>query len=622
MNSLLAITTDRCAVPDRTRHRAPRLMVLCLLLALSGCANDVPDFGPAPAPIAGSAAGPGLPQPPATEGIVPFTVLSRRIDAGVPGRQNWEVSVAVTGRGESAESDRLSLLWMTGEPSSTPFLTSTGLAAASSTNGGRDVLTVPAPLPPGSLIPFDPMLAADRSSGRVFRGAMSTVAGARQVWVEASTPGGGAFSAPLVTFSGQADKGLLAAGPRRNGAAGGALYLAYNRGVQRSLDGGASFNAPQPIAANASLPMPLVSSDGTLGVIFYDMVTHVLRYTSSLDEGISFTAPVTVHAFAGSSFSHLFDAIPGGFRLPPTTVLAQDPIDGRLYAMVADQTAVVGSERDVDLLLYHSDDRGAHWTGPRPVVIDAPAQTDQFMPALAVDDAGRLHVAFYDSRRTNAPDANQNARVDAWYARSDDRGLSWRSQRLNDQPIESERSFWSPVAPAPGGSQFIGDYLGIDVSAHAAYASYTTQVNGELAMMLSRIDFSHTTTTIADPRGLSGLWYDPLTDGQGLDLQWIQGNQLVAVFYGHRDSGANLFLIGVRAGVPSFGENLQIDLTATEGGRFNGLNPAAVRRDPWGRLTLRFENCDRATATLDGRDGQQTLALVRLTTPAGLNCGP
>lgn len=622
MNPLVAITSGCCAVVDRRLHRAPRLMLLCLPLALWGCTDDAPDFGPSPARTTASAAGPGLPMSRVTEGTGPFAVLSRRIDTGVPGRQNWEVSVAVTRRGESAENDRLSLLWMTGEPSSTPFLTSTGLAAASSANGGREVLTVPAPLPPGSLIPFDPMLAVDRSSGRAFRGAMSTIVGARQVWVEASTTGGGEFSAPLVTFSGQADKGLLAAGPRRNGAPGTALYLAYNRGVQRSLDSGVSFNAPQSIAVSASLPMPLVGSDGTLGVIFYDTDTHLLRYTSSLDEGLSFTAPVTVHAFAGSSFVHLFDAIPGAFRLPPTTMLAQDPNDGRLYAMVADQTAVAGSERDVDLLLYHSDDRGAHWTGPRPLGIDAPAQTDQFMPALAVDDAGRLHVAFYDSRRTEAPDASQNARVDAWYARSEDRGLSWRSQRLTDQPIESERSFWSPIAPAPGGSQFIGDYLGIDVSAHAAYASYTAQVDGELAMMLSRIDFSATTTTITDPRGLSGLWYDPLTDGQGLDLQWIQGDQLVVVFYGHRDTGANLFLTGVRAGVPSFGENLQVDLTVTEGGRFNGLNPAAVHRDPWGRLTLRFDSCSRATATLDGRDGQQTLALVRLTTPAGLSCGP
>lgn len=618
----LSETLPQHAVLGLKRHLPPRLLVISLLLALFGCAADVPDFGPSPARSTNAAPLPGMPMPQLTASTGPFTVLSRRIDAGVPGRQNWEVSVAVTDRGASAEGDQLTLLWMTGEPSPTPFLTTSGLAAASSTNGGRDFLTFLAPLPPGSNVPFDPMLTADRTSGRVFRGAMSTIVGGRQVWVEASTPGGDEFSAPVVTFLGQVDKGLLAAGPRRNGAAGAALYLAYSRGVQRSLDGGASFNAPQLISGQASLPMPLVSTDGTLGVIFYDIGSHLLRYTTSLDEGLSFTAPVTVHAFAGTSYVHLLDAIPGSFRAPPTTMLAQDPIDGRLYAIVADETAVAGSERDVDLLLYHSDDRGAHWTGPRPVAIDAPAQTDQFMPALAVDDAGRLHLAFYDSRRTGATDASQNARIDAWYARSEDRGLSWSSQRLNDQPIESERSFWSPIVPAPGGSQFIGDYLGIDVSTHAAYASYTAQVDGELAMMLSRIDFSNTTTTIADPRGLSGLWYDPLTDGQGLDLQWIQGDQLVVVFYGHRDSGANLFLTGVRAGVPSFGESLQIELTVTEGGRFNDLNPAAVHRDPWGRLTLRFDSCSSATATLDGRDGRQTLALVRLTTPAGLNCGP
>jgi hypothetical protein len=600
------------------RVRLGRVTLAGLMSGLLGCTTTSPDFGPTLARAPAPAAAPGVSVMPVAAGSGPFTVFSRRVDAAVPGRQNWEVSIAVTGSGQTAESDRLTALWMTGEPSATPFLTTSGLAAASSTNGGRAFAAVPAPLPSGSEVPFDPMLAADRATGRAFRGAMSTISGGRHVWVEAGTPGGD-FSAPLVTLSGQVDKGLLAAGPRRNGAAGGALYLALNRGVQRSLDGGTSFSAPQPIAANATLPVPLVSADGTLGVTYYDSSTHLLRYTASVDEGLSFATPVTIHAFAGSNFAHLFDAIPGSFRVPPTTNLAQDPADGRLYVMVADQTAASGSERDVDLLLYHSDDRGARWTGPRAVNIDAPAQTDQFMPTLAVDAAGRLHLAFYDSRRTGAPDASANARVDAWYARSDDRGLSWRSQRLSDQPIESERSFWSPIAPSPSGSQFIGDYLGIDVSAHAAYVGYTEQVGTDLALSVSRIDFS--ATAIADPRGLSGLWYDPLTDGQGVDLQWVQGDLLVMVFYGHRDNGANLFLTGVRAGVPSFGENLQIDLTVTEGGRFNGLDPAAIRRERWGSASLRFEACDRATVTLDGRDGRQTLALVRLTTPAGLSCG-
>jgi len=92
------------------------------------------------------------------------------------------------------------------------------------------------------------------------------------------------------------------------------------------------------------------------------------------------------------------------------------------------------------------------------------------------------------------------------------------------------------------------------------------------------------------------------------------------VFYGHRDDGGNLFLIGTRTGRPRYGETLAIPLTATRGGRFNGLDPAAIQRVGWGSLNVSFASCDRATAVLQGIDGAQNLALERLIGPEPPRC--
>lgn len=118
---------------------------------------------------------------------------------------------------------------------------------------------------------------------------------------------------------------------------------------------------------------------------------------------------------------------------------------------------------------------------------------------------------------------------------------------------------------------------------------------------------------VGDPAGLAGTWFEPATSGQGLQLQWLEGDTLLFVFFGHRDIDANLFLIGTKTGRPRYGEDLAFTLTETSNARFGNFDVAAVRRQPWGNATLRFSSCDRASVTLTGVDGTQTLALQRLT---------
>jgi cytochrome c553 len=125
---------------------------------------------------------------------------------------------------------------------------------------------------------------------------------------------------------------------------------------------------------------------------------------------------------------------------------------------------------------------------------------------------------------------------------------------------------------------------------------------------------------IRDIRALSGNWYEPASSGQGFTLTVMQGDLIVVTFYGHRNDGSNLFLVGNTVKQPRYGEVFSIPLLAVEGGRFGGFNPADIRRPPWGRLDLRFLDCRKAEAVLDGLDGRQQMQLIQLTPLPGLSC--
>ena len=128
------------------------------------------------------------------------------------------------------------------------------------------------------------------------------------------------------------------------------------------------------------------------------------------------------------------------------------------------------------------------------------------------------------------------------------------------------------------------------------------------------------TVAISNPLALTGLWYETTTSGQGIEVQWLAGDLMVVFFYGHRDNGANLFLIGTRVGRPSYGEVLRMDMTTATNGRYNNFDAAQIQRSTWGTLELRFLDCDRATATLAGTDGNKAMVLVPLARAATTRC--
>ena len=76
---------------------------------------------------------------------------------------------------------------------------------------------------------------------------------------------------------------------------------------------------------------------------------------------------------------------------------------------------------DLDIKLMYSDDGGATWHAPVRVS-HAPAGTSQFLPSIAIDEAGRVAVAWYDTRNDS-----QGKRAQFFAADSNDHGATFAS---------------------------------------------------------------------------------------------------------------------------------------------------------------------------------------------------
>lgn len=608
---------------------------LPLVLALtSGCATrEVAPSGFGPPPAAPAHATPVVQAPvrvargylPSRSVPMPKAVALRqtRIDALDPAIQNWEIELDVSRPGASADRDELFAVWMTGRPGA-EGRTLTQVGMARSGDGARSFTRVDVQSPIAEdAVPFDPVVEFDPVTQRTFVSVMEqTPPFTRQTWVARSEPGQDAQFEPgrLVPLAQgeHPDKGWFAIGRHPEDDTRSVVYLASQAGMRVSHDGGDTWQGPTKLPASSNLLQPQVLDDGALVVAYLGSGGQAL-FVRSEDAGQSYSQPASIHDFVGGVPELTHPAIPGSFRVPPTTMIAKAP-GGRLYAVLHDVVRREGVEADVGVLLFTSDDRGRTWSAGRDVTSDLPALSDQFLPWLAVDGQGRLHLAYFDTSRFVGVDADPDALVDVWYASSDDEGASWSRTRLTQAPIDSFGTRWSPTSNAPR-AQFLGDYFTLAASTHAVYVAHPVQEAGVYGMTVSRIELAGgTNPAIRDPRGLSGLWYEPATSGQGFEFNWLAGDALAVAFYGHRDNGANLFLTGLRAGRFGYGEALDIPLNGVSGGRFNDFDRESIRITPWGRLTLRFDACDRAQARLEGADGTKEMQLVRLAVAPDLPC--
>lgn len=147
------------------------------------------------------------------------------------------------------------------------------------------------------------------------------------------------------------------------------------------------------------------------------------------------------------------------------------PHAGRAYATWV-EGADPRDQRDLRVLVAHTDDGGRTWSEPTPAHRHS-APTQRTMPFVAVNDAGTVAVAWMDWR--GSPDRSDCPEL--WLAASTDGGATFHPEVR----VSSERScFGTPANGAAarrwrlGGGEYLGVAAAADGSFHVAWPDSRT----------------------------------------------------------------------------------------------------------------------------------------------------
>lgn len=124
---------------------------------------------------------------------------------------------------------------------------------------------------------------------------------------------------------------------------------------------------------------------------------------------------------------------------------------------------------------------------------------------------------------------------------------------------------------------------------------------------------------------VSGAWFDPARDGEGIIVQFLADGRAIAFWFTYPASGeeGEQAWMLAQEGVVD-GDTLRFaSVVRPQGARFGAaFDPAAVRAESWGTLELRFANCGEATLSWSGPAayGNGSRTLRRLSSLNELDC--
>jgi hypothetical protein len=212
-------------------------------------------------------------------------------------------------------------------------------------------------------------------------------------------------------------------------------WLGNPGGIKRSLDHGMTWGPVQTLGNIVHGTAINTSTTGLVHVPYnLDADRNQLRYLRSKDNGATWETPRDLLPDMGT---FCFSCNP---RQHPIVGSASDPT-GKTVAITW-TSKMTGGEGDDDVWLLYSKDGGETWTKPIRVN-DNKTASRQFESWVAVDNYGRVHVAWTDYR-----DAGNN---ETYYARSSDPTKGFEA---NIQVTDGHGS---------GKTDFLGDYKGIVV---------------------------------------------------------------------------------------------------------------------------------------------------------------
>ena len=312
-----------------------------------------------------------------------------------------------------------------------------------------------------------------------------------------STDGGASWTGPVPAFGG--DKEWMAI-DRSGGPGDGHIYTNWSLGdlspsnhLSRSIDGGASFQAP--------VPLPSAPSFGTMdvgpnGELYVSGVTtgpvsdfHVLRSDDAENPAVAPTFPVNTLVDLGGDLAF------GGVN--PIGILGQPqvavhPGNGHVYLLCSVDPP--GSD-PLDVRFARSSDGGASWSASVRVNDDAGTDAYQWFGTIAVAPNGRIDVIWNDTR--NDPDNPNPTTSELFYSFSMDEGVTWAAS--------------VPVSPAfahgvgyPQNAK-LGDYYTMVSDAVGAHVAYAATHNGEQDVYYLRLgDYDCNGNGVGDETDISG----------------------------------------------------------------------------------------------------------------------
>jgi hypothetical protein len=124
--------------------------------------------------------------------------------------------------------------------------------------------------------------------------------------------------------------------------------------------------------------------------------------------------------------------------------------------------------------------------------------------------------------------------------------------------------------------------------------------------------------------GFTGAWYDPAQSGHGLLVEVLPNDVLLAYWFAFTPDGSQQAWFGGTG--PILGNQAIVQAGQGTGGRWiPDFDPADYALNAWGTLTFTFTDCDhgRVDFASDINSppwGWNSMALTRLTHPAGLEC--
>jgi hypothetical protein len=251
--------------------------------------------------------------------------------------------------------------------------------------------------------------------------------------------------------------------------------------IQRSDDHGQTWTEPVDVVTPRDFPDgPNTVQFGQVGVGPGSVVHYIawvqgwsppfsgIYHLRSTDGGATWSAPQLVAAYAPV----LDLGVTHKYRIVTMPSLAVDPASGALYVawpMLTEPRAAPRAQADLDIFVARSADEGASWGAPVRVNDDLVGPLNgQWMPAIAIGPGGVVHLTWMDYRDDPR---GQSAMV--YYAFSRDGGATWSpNARVSDAPFDGTGGYHQ------SGSGTIGDYMGLAASADAVVPFWADTRNG------------------------------------------------------------------------------------------------------------------------------------------------